>query len=83
MMGPTIAFGIPVCLGIMEPEDKRFPCSRNDVRYRLYPVCMYRRRSDRRFDPGMVVINMVPVLIFAVLIALGHEIYPGRHDQRV
>ena len=24
MMGPTIAFGIPVCLGIMQPEDQRF-----------------------------------------------------------
>ena len=24
MMGPTIAFGIPVCLGIMQPSDKRF-----------------------------------------------------------
>ena len=77
MMGPTIAFGIPVCLGIMEPEDKRFLAVGTMSGIVCIPFACIVGGLIAGFDPGMVVINMVPVLIFAVLIALGLKFIPA------
>ncbi len=76
MMGPTIAFGIPVCLGIMQPSDKRFLAIGTMSGIVCIPFACIVGGLVAGFDIGMVLINMVPVLIFAVLIALGLKFIP-------
>ena len=77
MMGPTIAFGIPVCLGIMEEKDKRFLALGTMSGIICIPFACIIGGLVAGFDMGMVLINMVPVLIFAVLIALGLKFIPN------
>lgn len=77
MMGPTIAFGIPVCLGIMQPDDKRFLALGTMSGIVCIPFACIIGGLVAGFDIGMVLINMVPVLIFAVLIALGLKFLPN------
>lgn len=71
MMGPTIAFGIPVCLGIMQPEDRRFLALGTLSGIVCIPFACLIGGLVAGFNMGMVVINTIPVLIFAILIALG------------
>ena len=77
MMGPTIAFGIPVCLGIMQPQDKRFLALGTMSGIVCIPFACIIGGVVAGFDIGMVVINMVPVLIFAILIAVGLKLIPN------
>ena len=77
MMGPTIAFNIPICLGIMDPKDKRFLAVGALSGIICIPVACIIGGIAAGFDIGMVLINMVPVLIFAVLIALGLKFIPN------
>lgn len=77
MMGPTIAFGIPVCLGIMQPSDKRFLAIGTMSGIICVPFACIVGGLVAGFDMGMVLINMVPVLIFAALIALGLKFIPA------
>lgn len=76
MMGPTIAFGIPVCLGIMQPEDQRFLALGTMSGIICIPFACILGGLVAGFDMGMVLINMVPVLVFAILIALGLKFIP-------
>lgn len=71
MMGPTIAFAIPVCLGIMQPEDRRFLPLGILSGIVMIPFACIIGGVVAGFDIGMVIINTVPILIFAILIALG------------
>ena len=77
MMGPTIAFGIPVCLGIIPSEDTRFLALGTMSGIICIPFACIVGGIVAGFDMGMVLINMVPVLIFAILIALGLKFIPS------
>ena len=77
MMGPTIAFNIPICLGIMQPEDKRFLAVGTLSGIICIPFACIIGGLVAGFDPYMVLINIVPVLIFAILIALGMKFIPN------
>ena len=48
MMGPAIVFTIPVALGIIQPEDRRFLGHRHAGRLRHHPHRPYRRRPRGR-----------------------------------
>lgn len=77
MMGPTIAFSIPVCLGIIQPQDKRFLALGALSGIVCIPFACIAGGLIAGFNVGMVLINMVPVLIFAILIALGLKFIPN------
>lgn len=77
MMGPTIAFGIPVCLGIIAKSDIRFLALGTMSGIICIPFACIVGGAIAGFDMGMVVINMVPVLIFAILIAIGLKLIPN------
>lgn len=78
MMGPTIAFGIPVCLGIIPKKDTRFLALGTMSGVICIPFACILGGLVAGFDFGMIVINMVPVLIFAILIALGLKFVPDK-----
>lgn len=77
MMGPTIAFGIPVALGILEKKDHRFIGLGTMSGIICIPFACIIGGVVAGFDMGMVLINMVPVLVFAVIIALGLRFAPN------
>lgn len=77
MMGPTISFGIPVCLGILKPDDRRFLALGTMSGIVCIPFACIIGGIVAGFDIGMVLINTVPILIFAVLIALGLKFIPN------
>jgi len=77
MMGPTIAFSIPICLGIIEPKDKKFLALGALSGIIVIPIACIIGGLAAGFNPGMVLINMVPVFIFAILIALGLKFIPN------
>ena len=77
MMGPTIAFGIPVCLGIIPAKDRRFLSLGTMSGIVCIPFACILGGLVAGFSMKMVVINMIPVLIFAVLIAVGLKLIPN------
>lgn len=77
MMGPTIAFSIPICLGIIQPKDKKFLALGALSGIVCIPFACIVGGLVAGFDPGMVIINIIPVGIFALLIALGLKLIPN------
>lgn len=78
MMGPTIAFAIPVCLGIIPKTDTRFLALGTMSGIICIPFACIIGGLVAGFNMGMVLINMVPVLIFALLIAMGLKLIPTK-----
>ena len=71
MMGPTIAFAIPVCLGMLEEEDKKYLPYGILPGIVMIPFACIIGGVLAGFDFGMIIKNTIPVLIFAIAIALG------------
>ncbi len=71
MMGPTIAFAIPVCLSMMEEKDKKYLPYGILPGIVMIPFACIIGGLLAGFDFMMVIKNTIPVLIFAILIALG------------
>jgi ethanolamine transporter len=83
MMGPTIVFSIPVAIGIIDVEDRRFLALGVLAGIVTIPlgciagglVAMYSGvvidGQPVVFSIGMILSNLIPVLIFSVLVALG------------
>lgn len=71
MMGPTIVFIIPVALGIIEKEDQKFLATGILAGIITIPVGAFVGGLVAGFDVMMVLRNLVPIIIFAVVIALG------------
>lgn len=71
MMGPTIVFIIPVALGIIEKEDQKFLATGILAGIITIPVGAFVGGLVAGFDIMMIVRNLIPIILFAVVIALG------------
>lgn len=71
MMGPTIVFIIPVALGIIEKEDQKFLATGILAGIITIPIGAFVGGLVAGFELMMVLRNLVPIIIFAVVIALG------------
>ena len=90
MMGPTIVFSIPVGLGIIEKADRRFMamgvlagivtipigCIAGGLVAMVSGVVIDGKPVD--FTLAMILTNMIPVIIVAVLVALGLKFIPEK-----
>lgn len=95
MMGPTIVFSIPVALGIIEPADRRWLALGVLAGIVTIPigciagglVAMYSgveiNGQPVEFTFALILMNMIPVIIVAVLVALGLKFIPEKNDQRL
>ena len=70
-LGATVVFSIPVALGILQPEDR--PALARGVLAGLLAIApgAFAGGLAAGFPLGMLVRNLVPIVLFAVLIALG------------
>lgn len=71
MLGPTIVFTIPVALGIIEAEDRRYLATGVLAGVITIPIGSFVGGLVAGYPIGMVLRNLIPIIIFAVLIALG------------
>ncbi|MCC0685253.1 ethanolamine utilization protein EutH [Clostridioides sp. ZZV14-6345] len=71
MMGPTIVFIIPVALGIIEKEDQKFLATGILAGIITIPIGAFVGGLVAGFEVMMVLRNLIPIIIFAVVIALG------------
>lgn len=71
MMGATIVFTIPVALGILQPEDR--PALAKGVLCGIVtiPIGILAGGLTAGFSIGMVTRNLIPIVVIALLIALG------------
>lgn len=77
MLGATIVFTIPVALGIIQPEDR--PALARGVLAGVItiPIGALVGGLVAGFGIGMLLRNLIPIVLFAVLIALGLWLFEG------
>lgn len=71
MLGPTIVFTIPVALGIIREEDRRYLATGVLAGVITIPIGSLAGGLAAGYSFTMVLRNLIPIIIFAVLIALG------------
>lgn len=71
MLGPTIVFTIPVGLGIIEESDRKYLATGVLAGVITIPIGAFVGGLVAGFPIMMVIMNLIPIIIFAVLIALG------------
>lgn len=71
MLGPTIVFTIPVALGIIHENDRKFLATGVLAGVITIPIGSFVGGLAAGYSLGMIVRNLIPIIIFAVLIALG------------
>lgn len=71
MLGPTIVFTIPVALGIIEESDRKYLATGVLAGVITIPIGSFIGGLAAGYSIGMVLRNLIPIIIFAVLIALG------------
>ncbi len=71
MLGPTIVFTIPVALGIIRDEDRKYLATGVLAGVITIPIGSFVGGLIAGFPLMMVIRNLIPIIIFAVLIALG------------
>lgn len=71
MMGPTIVFTIPVALGIIEKKDHKFLATGVLAGIITIPIGCLIGGLVAGLKIGMILRNLVPIVIFAALIAIG------------
>ena len=71
MLGPTIVFTIPVGLGIIKAEDRPYLATGVLAGVITIPIGSCAGGLAAGFPVGMVLRNLIPIALFAVLIALG------------
>lgn len=78
MMGPTIVFTIPVALGIIEKEDHKFLAKGVLAGMITIPLGCFVGGLVAGLSPAIILKNLTPIIIFAVLIALGLKFIPEK-----
>ena len=76
MLGPTIVFTIPVGLGIIQAEDRPALATGVLAGVITVPAGSFAGGLAAGFPVGMVLRNLIPIALFAVLIALGLAFVP-------
>lgn len=71
MLGPTIVFTIPVGLGIISDSDRRYLATGVLAGVVTIPIGSFVGGLVAGFPIGMVLRNLIPIILFAILIALG------------
>ncbi|HIW71449.1 MAG TPA: ethanolamine utilization protein EutH [Candidatus Levilactobacillus faecigallinarum] len=71
MMGPTIVFSIPVALGIIDKKDHRFLATGVLSGMITIPIGCFVGGLIMGMPLMAVIKNLIPIVLFAVLIALG------------
>ncbi len=71
MMGVTIVFTIPVALGIIKDEDRKFLATGVLAGVITIPIGAFVGGLVAGFPLMMVIRNLIPIVIIAILIALG------------
>ena len=71
MLGPTIVFTIPVALGIIRDEDRKYLATGVLAGVITIPIGSFVGGLIAGFPLMMVIRNLIPIIIFADLIALG------------
>jgi ethanolamine transporter len=71
MMGPTIVFTIPVALGIIAKEDRKYLAQGVLAGMTTIPLGVLVGGLVAGFDPAMVFANLTPIVIAAALIGVG------------
>ena len=71
MLGPTIVFTIPVALGIIEEKDRRYLATGVLAGVITIPIGAFVGGLVAGFPVMMVIRNLIPIILFAILIALG------------
>ncbi len=77
MLGPTIVFTIPVALGIIRREDQEFLAKGVLAGVITIPVGAFVGGLVAGFPLVMVLKNLIPIVLIAVLIALGLWLIPN------
>lgn len=77
MLGATVVFTIPVALGILQPEDR--PALARGVLAGIVtiPIGAFAGGLTAGFPVGMILRNLIPIVIIALLIALGLFLAPN------
>ncbi|MDR2976689.1 MAG: ethanolamine utilization protein EutH [Streptococcaceae bacterium] len=78
MMGPTIVFTIPVALGIIEPEDKKFLATGVLSGMVTIPLGVFVGGLVMGMDIMTILLNLIPIIIVAILIMLGLQFIPDK-----
>ena len=71
MLGPTLVFTIPVALGILQPEDRPFLAKGVLAGMIPIPIGSLVGGLVAGFSIKMILVNLIPIAIFAALIILG------------
>ena len=71
MMGVTIVFTIPVALGIIKPSDRKYLATGVLAGVITIPIGSFVAGIVAGFPVIMVIRNLIPIVIIAILIALG------------
>ena len=71
MLGPTIVFTIPVALGIIEEQDRKYLATGVLAGVITIPIGSFVGGLAAGFPVMMVLRNLIPIILFAILIALG------------
>ena len=77
MLGPTVVFTIPVTLGIIRPEDHEFLARGVLAGVITIPIGGLVGGIAAGFPLMMVLKNLIPIVLIAVLIALGLAFIPN------
>lgn len=71
MLGATVVFTIPVALGILQPEDRPALAKGVLAGILAIPLGILAGGLSAGFSPGLVLRNLTPIVLIALLIALG------------
>lgn len=71
MMGPTIVFTLPVALGIIEEKDRQYLARGVLAGIITIPIGAFVGGLVAGFPFMMIIMNLIPIIIVAILITLG------------
>jgi ethanolamine transporter len=77
MLGPTIVFTIPVALGIIQESDRKYLATGVLAGVITIPIGSFVGGLVAGYPVMMVIKNLIPIILFAVLIALGLWKFPN------
>jgi ethanolamine transporter len=78
MMGPTIVFTIPVALGIIEKEDEQYLATGVLSGIVTIPIGCLAGGLVAKMPLMMILKNLVPIVLFAILVMLGLWFIPKK-----